>query len=37
LLTQRAFLVKLREVPVSKYELYKKFSKVVENDHNLKS
>ncbi|OLB87217.1 MAG: hypothetical protein AUI17_03065 [Acidobacteriales bacterium 13_2_20CM_2_55_5] len=35
LLTQRAFLVKLREVPVSKYELYKKFSKVVENDHNL--
>ena len=30
--TKRTFLVKLQEVPVSRYEAYKKFSKVVQDD-----
>jgi len=35
LLTQRAFLVKLREVPVSKYELYKKLQGRGERSQSL--
>jgi len=30
--TKRTFLVKLQEVPVSRYEAYKKFSKAVQDD-----
>jgi tetratricopeptide (TPR) repeat protein len=33
LTTERRFIVKLREVPVSQYEAYKKFSKAVSDDH----
>jgi len=35
LTTERVFIVKLREVPVSEYEAYKKFSKAVADDHEL--
>jgi tetratricopeptide (TPR) repeat protein len=34
LTTDRRFIVKLREVPSSEYEAYKKFSKAVNADHN---
>jgi len=33
LTTKRRFIVKLREVPVSQYEAYKKFTKAVSDDH----
>ncbi len=35
LTTERRFVVKLREVPASEYEAYKKFSKAVGDDHEL--
>ena len=35
LLTDRRLIVKLREVPVEKYPAYKKFTKVVSDDHEL--
>jgi tetratricopeptide (TPR) repeat protein/transglutaminase-like putative cysteine protease len=33
LITERHFVVKLREVPLSKYDAYKKFAKAVSDDH----
>ena len=33
LTTERRFVIKLREVPLSKYEAYKKFAKTVSDDH----
>ncbi|MGA8150450.1 MAG: DUF3857 domain-containing protein [Terriglobales bacterium] len=33
--TERNLVVKLREVPVSEYEAYKKFAKAVSDDHEL--
>jgi len=33
LITERHFVVKLREVPLSEYDAYKKFAKAVSDDH----
>jgi tetratricopeptide (TPR) repeat protein len=35
LLTERSLLVKLHEVPINEYEVYKKFNKAVSDDHEL--
>jgi tetratricopeptide (TPR) repeat protein len=35
LVTDRRLIVKLREVPVDKYQVYKKFRKAVSDDHEL--
>jgi len=35
LITERHFILKKREIPVSQYEAYKKFSKAIADDHEL--